>query len=222
LDVQESDGGFEVRLNGRSPRSPGGRPLVLPTRALADLVAAEWVPREAFVPLAARPATRLAFTAIDADPPARDQAVSSIVGYAGADLLCYPAQAPRALATRQEAAWTPLLAWARDDLGLAFVQAPGLTHRPQPPETLANVATMAGGMDPFTLAGVAFAAALFGSTVLALALWRGRLDGPAALAASRIDEDFQAEQWGRDAEAAAAVQRLAADAAMAGRWLSAC
>ena len=221
-DAGASGAGFAVRLDGRVPRSPGGRPLILPTRALADLVATEWAAQGERLAFAAMPATRLAFAALDGDAAARGEAVSSIVRYAGADLLCYPAEGPRALVQRQEIAWPPLLAWARDDLGLAFVQSQGVVHRPQPPETLTKVAAMAGAMDPFTLAGVAFAAALFGSAILALAVWRGRLGGAAAFAASRVDEAFQEEQWGADADAAARIQRLAADATMAGRWLAAC
>ncbi len=213
--------GFAVRLDGRVPRSPGGRPLILPTRALADLVAAEWAAQGEVVAFAAMPATRLAFAALDGDAAARADAVSSIVRHADADLLCYPAEGPRALVERQQAVWSPLLAWARDDLGLTFVQSAGVVHRPQPPETLNEVAALAGAMEPFTLTGVAFAAALFGSAILALAVWRGRLDGAAAFAASRLDEEFQAEKWGADAEATVLAQRLSADALVAGRWLAA-
>ena len=46
------------------------------------------------------------------------------------------------------------------------------------------------------------AAGLFGSAILALALQRGRLTGEAAFDLSRLDEAFQEEQWGVDAEAA--------------------
>ncbi|MGI8839691.1 MAG: ATP12 family protein [Caulobacteraceae bacterium] len=222
VEVEASEAAFTVRLDGRPPRSPGGPPLILPTRALADLVAAEWAAQGEAISFAAMPATRLAFAALDADAAARAKAVSSVVRHAGADLLCYPAQAPAALVERQEAVWSPLLAWAADDLNLAFVQSPGVVHRPQPPETLSKVAALGEAMEPFTQVGAAFAAALFGSAILALALWQGRLDGAAAFAASRLDEDFQAERWGVDAEAAARARGLAADAQTAGRWLAAC
>jgi len=220
--VEAVEGGFAVRLDGRLPRSPGGRPLVLPTRALAGLIAAEWAAQGETIAFAAMRATRLAFTTLDGVIGARDQTAAEVVRHAGADLLCYPAQAPRALAARQAAAWSPLLIWARDDLGLAFAQSQGIVHRPQPPETLARLAKMLADLDAFTLAGMAFATALFGSAVLALALWRGRLDGAAAFAASRVDETFQEEQWGADAEATARIRLLAADATMVGQWLAAC
>jgi chaperone required for assembly of F1-ATPase len=220
-DVEATEGGFAVRLDGRVPRSPAGRPLLLSTGALADLIAAEWRAQGEFIVFATMPATRLAWATLDGVAAAREEAVQSIVRYAGADLLCYPAEAPRGLVARQEAEWAPLLTWAHDDLGLAFAPSPGIVHRPQPPQTLARVAAITGEVGDFALAGVAFGAALFGSAILALALWRGRLDGAAAFAASRVDEAFQEAQWGRDSEAAAREALLAADASMLQRWFAA-
>lgn len=222
VDVGTTKAGSAVRLDGRAARSPAGRTLSLPTRALADLVAAEWAVQGEWVVWSAMPATRLAFTVLDAVAPAREMSVAAVVGQAGADLLCYPAEAPSALVARQVATWSPLLAWARNDLSLAFVQAHGILHRPQPPRTLARLAVMLRDMDDFALAAVAFATALFGSAILALAVWRGRLDGAAAFAASRVDETFQEDQWGIDAESAARNRLLAADATTVGQWLAAC
>ena len=62
---------------------------------------------------------------------------------------------------------------------------------------------------------------LLGSVVLALALWRGFLSGPAAFAASRVGEDFQAEQWGRDAEAEQRADALRAQAVSLETWFRA-
>ena len=49
----------------------------------------------------------------------------------------------------------------------------------------------------------------------------GPLAGAAAFALSQLDEDFQAEQWGVDAEAAQTRARLASDAGMIDRWFQA-
>jgi chaperone required for assembly of F1-ATPase len=213
--------GFAVRLDGRLPRSPAGRSLILPTVALADLIAAEWAAQAESIAFANMPATRLAYAALDWLADSREEACQSLLRHAGADLLCYPAEAPRALAEWQEAAWSPLLAWARGELGLDFVPSRGILHRPQPPETLAQLAAITREISDFALAGLAFAAALFGSAILALALWRGRLDGTTAFAVSRVDEAFQEAQWGRDGEAAAREAVMAADASMLQQWFAA-
>ncbi|HEX8568986.1 MAG TPA: ATP12 family chaperone protein, partial [Caulobacteraceae bacterium] len=72
----EGEGGFPVLLDGRRARTPAGRPLSLPTKALAELVAAEWHAQPEEFDYAAMPATRLAFTVIDRVPSARDATVA--------------------------------------------------------------------------------------------------------------------------------------------------
>jgi chaperone required for assembly of F1-ATPase len=218
----EPDGvGFAVRLDGRTPRTPQGRPLIAPTHALAGLIAGEWRGQGEWIAQASMPATRLAHTAIDAVSAARGPTAEGVVGYAGADLLCYFADGPARLVQRQERVWAPLLDWARDAHGLAFARAAGIVHRPQPGETLARLAALLAAVDDFTLAGLAFAAPLFGSAVLALALRDGRIDADEAMAAARLDEIFQEEQWGVDAEAAAKADAMAAEAVMLERWFAA-
>jgi chaperone required for assembly of F1-ATPase len=219
--VQPNEGGFAIRLDGRTPRTPRGSPLVLPTHALADLIAEEWRGQGDLIAYASMPATRLAHTAIDAVAAARGPTVEGVVRYAGADLLCYFAESPARLVHRQERIWGPLLGWARDARGLVFTRAAGIVHHPQPPETLARVAALLEPMDDFTLAGMAFAAALFGSAILALALREGRINADEAMAAARLDEIFQEEQWGVDAEAAARADAMAIEAVMAERWFAA-
>jgi chaperone required for assembly of F1-ATPase len=222
VSVTDDDaGGHGVRLDGRAPRSPGGRPLNLPTRALAELIAGEWRAQGDTVQTASMPATRLAHTALDIVPGARRLSEEGVVRFAGADLICYFAEGPASLARRQEEAWGPLLDWALAAHGLAFTRAVGIVHRDQPPETLARLAALLGGLDDFTLAGLAFAAPLFGSAILALALRAGRLDAGRAMAAARLDETFQEERWGVDAEAKARTDALAREAAMAERWFAA-
>lgn len=221
VTVEPEGEGFTVRLDGRTPRTPHGRPLVLPSWALADLIANEWRGQGDWIAYASMPATRLAHTAIDAVGAARGPTAEGVVRYAGADLLCYFAEDPARLVRRQEKSWGPLLDWARDAHGLAFTRAAGIVHHPQPPVTLARLSALLAAMDDFALAGMAFSAALFGSAILALALRDGRIDADEAMAAARLDEIFQEEQWGVDAEAAARADAMAVEAVMAERWFGA-
>ncbi len=221
VSIEVNGQGFAIRLDGRAPRTPLGRPLVLPTRALAELITDEWRGQGELIAYASMPATRLAHTVIDAVAAARGPTIDSVVRYAGADLLCYFAESPARLVRCQEKAWGPLLDWAQDAHGLTFSRAAGVVHRPQPPETLARLAAHLASVDDFTLAGIAFAAALFGSAILALALCDGRINADEAMAAARLDEIFQEEQWGVDAEAAARADAMAIEAVMAERWFAA-
>jgi chaperone required for assembly of F1-ATPase len=220
-DIRAVAGGFALTLDGRDARTPGGGPLVLPTQPLARLVAREWAAQGARIDAASMPASALACVALDAIPATRGPAAQALADFAAHDLLCYFASGPRALAERQEAVWSPLLAWAREAHGLAFARTSGLTHVDQPSATLQAMREIAEGCDDFVLAGLGAAARLFGSAVLALALAEGRLSGAEALAAARLDETFQAEQWGEDPEAAAIASALAREAAMLQAWFDA-
>ncbi len=218
VEIAEADGGFAVRLDGRGLSAPKGTRLVLPTRALADQVAEEWAGQGEIIELGAMHATRLANTAVEAIPPAREDIARSIADYAASDLLCYFAEAPAGLAERQAGLWGPVLEWAERDEGLAMVRSAGIIHHAQPPPTLERAKAVALELDDFGLAGLAFGAALFGSAVLAIALLRGRLDGQGAFDLSRLDEAWQEERWGVDEEAAERTARLRVEAAMLERW----
>lgn len=221
VEVVADDGGFGVRLDGRATRTPKGRKQVLPTQALARIIAQEWDAQVGIIELATMHATRLANTALEAIPAARDATAQSLADYAGSDLLCYFAEAPQGLVQRQAEHWGPVLDRAEREIAVAFVRAAGIVHQPQPEATLEAVRALAAEQDDFRLAGLAFGASLFGSAVLAIALMRGWLTGVQALELSRLDEAYQEEKWGVDAEAAERTARLTIEAQMLERWFRA-
>ncbi|MDB5469124.1 MAG: ATPase [Caulobacter sp.] len=221
VTVETVDGGFAVRLDGRSPKSPGGLPMILPTRALAELVAAEWDGQKDFILMARMPATRLAFTALERTAPSRAALADEFARYAGSDALCYFADQPSDLIARQTAAWEPVLQWAEAEHNLAFERAAGVIHRPQPQKTLEQAKTLALAMDDFSLIALLSATSLFGSALLALAVQRGRLTGEEAHHLARVDEAFQEERWGVDEEAADRTANRLAEARMLGAWFDA-
>ncbi len=213
--------GFAVCLDGRGLRTPAGLALVTPTESLARLLAEEWAAQDRYIIMTAMPATRLAFTTLDRIAGAREAVCAEVARFAGSDVLCYFAAFPRSLVVRQEEGWAPLLAWAEEELDIRLLRAVGIAHQAQPAESLLRVARRADQLGDFGLAGVAHATALFGSAILAFALERGRLSGEAALELSRLDEIFQAEQWGLDAEAAQRVESMRIEAVMLDRWFQA-
>lgn len=220
VSVEALDNGFGVLLDGRKLRTPKAQLMVLPTRAAAEQVAAEWAAQADVIEMATMHATRLANTAIETIGGSRDGVADQVAQYAGNDLVCYFAESPSELTARQEAAWAPLLARAEAELGLRFVRCAGIQHRDQPPETLTKVRELALSLDDFALAGLAFGVALFGSAVLAIAVLKGWLGGAQAFDLSRVDEAFQEAQWGIDAEAAERTERLRGEAAVLERWFA--
>jgi chaperone required for assembly of F1-ATPase len=213
------EGGWGVALDGRPMRTPGKNPLVLPTEALAAAVAAEWDAQHDEIRPAAMPLTRLAATAIDRTAPLRRQVIEEVANYAGTDLVCYRADHPPALAARQQAAWQPLIDWTTSRYDAALAVTSGVIPTRQSPGALKAFAAAVAAQDDFRLTGLHALTASCGSLVIALAVLEGRLGADEAFAASQLDEMFQIEAWGEDAEAAARRKALAADIAAASRFI---
>lgn len=218
--VAERKDGFAIELDGKGIKTPAKKDLVLPTRALADAIAAEWAAQKDRIDPDTMPLTRIANTAIDAVAGHMHEVAADVVAFAGNDLLCYRATAPEALAARQKARWDPVLDWARDVLGATLERTVGVTHVAQPPAALAGIESAVRELDPFRLAALHVMTTLTGSALLALAHARGLLDLAEAWSLAHIDEDWQIEQWGRDEEAAARRAKRFAEFEAASRLLN--
>ncbi len=203
--VGEADeGGFALLLDGRRARTPAKKPLILPTRALAETIAAEWAGQGEAIDPAKMPLTRLANSALDGVAAALGATRAEIAGYAGSDLLCYRAAAPEALLAAEAAAFDPVLEWAEEALGAKFLVGEGVVHVRQPESALEAVrAALDAIASPFALAALHVMTSLTGSVLLALAVARGRLNAQEAWRIAHVGEDFQIAQWGEDEEAKA-------------------
>jgi chaperone required for assembly of F1-ATPase len=203
VTLAETPEGVRVLLDGRPVRTPAKRELALPTRALAEAVAAEWQAQGDHVDPGSMPLTRLVNSAIDGIAGREDEVRADIAKYAASDLVCYRAEAPVELVARQAAAWDPVLAWARDALGARLGAGQGLVPVRQPEQAVAAVERALAPLDGLALAAHHVMTTLTGSALLALAHGRGRLTAEEAWNAAHIDEDWQISQWGEDAEATA-------------------
>ncbi len=197
---------FAVLLDARPLRTPGEAPLLLPTERLAEAVAEEWRAVEGEIDPEGLPYTKAANTAIDRVAREHAAVVEALAAYGDADLLCYRADEPAALRARQVAGWQPWLDWAARELGAPLIPAEGVMHQPQPRESLAALAAAVERFDSFALTALYDLVTLSGSLVLGLAVARGALPAAEAWALSRVDESWQAEQWGVDAEAEEAAE----------------
>jgi len=191
-----------VTLDGKPVRTPGRRPLALPTAALAEAVAEEWRAVGETIDPRTMPLTGLANAATD--PIANDptQFAARLAAYGESDLLCYRAEGPALLIERQSAAWDPLLDWARGRYDVAFAVTAGVMHVAQAPATIARLHEAVAAYDDFRLAGLSPVVTLTGSLVIGLALIEGEIDADAAWAAAGLDEDWSIEMWGEDWQAA--------------------
>lgn len=215
---------WQVLLDGKPMRLPGGAPLLLGQPGLADAIAAEWQAaggkKGGEMNFADTPLTRLAGTAQERVAPNAEAVALELAKYAESDLLCYRAEDPAALVARQAAEWHPWLDWAAERYGARLEVTAGVMHRAQPASAVAALAAAVAAQTVSALAALGIIVPSTGSLVLGLAVAEGVLDAAGATAASQLDELFQAEQWGVEWESQERRERVASDIALAARYLA--
>lgn len=217
--IAPEDGGYRVLLDGRPIRTPAKARLAVPGQALAEAMAEEWNAQGEAIDPNAMPLTQLANTTIDRVSQERDAVVASVLAYAETDLLCYRAEQPAALVERQAATWQPLLDWAALELDAPMAVTRGVLPTSQPRSSVEALRTVLDRFDDFHLAAVGHATGLSGSIVVALALAAARVTAEQAFDAASIDEAYQLETWGADAEAAARLAHQRREIAATDRFL---
>jgi len=213
------DGGWGVALDGKPMRTPGREPLAVPSEPLAQAIAEEWNSVSETVNPREMRLTGLANAAIDRVAPDPESFAADLARYGESDLTCYRADAPRELIARQAEAWDPLLAWGRRRFDVDFRTTCGIVHVAQPETTVGQLAHAVAALDPVRLAGLSPLVTIGGSLVAGLAVLEGQITAEQAWTAVTVDEQWQREQWGADAEAEAALEAKRRDFFAAARFL---
>ena len=209
--IHKEDGQWAVVLDGRPVRTPARRAVAVPIRAMAEGIADEWNAQGEIVKPMTMPLMRAASTCLDRVIPEADAVRANLASFGGSDLLCYRATHPPALVARQAAGWNPVLDWAAERFGARLVVVSGVMHAPQPTDALTRLAEDVERHDPWALTGLSELVTISGSLVLGLAVSRAEVAPARAWEVSRIDEDWNVEQWGDDEDAAVLAARRERD-----------
>jgi chaperone required for assembly of F1-ATPase len=210
--------GWQVMLDGRGVKTQGGRAQIVPTLPLAEAMAAEWADQGEEIDPKTFVLRDMADYAIDVVAGDRDAAITALMPYAETDTLCYRAEPGQPLLKRQEATWEPFLAAAEQRWGVTFERVAGIIHRAQPPATLQCLRDLLCEKDDFTLAALRSMAGLAASMTIALGALEPGAEAEALWALANLEEDFQTEMWGQDAEAMALRARRFRDFSAAMRF----
>ena len=211
VTVEPDESGWAILLDGRPLKTPARAALAVPTQALAEAIAEEWRSVGETVDPRAMPLTGLANAAIDRVAPDRQAFAQGLARYAEADLACYRVEGPRELVAQQELSWDPLLAWARRRYDVEFATTCGLMHVAQPGATVERLSHAIAALDAFQLAGLSPLVTVGGSLVAGLAVIEKAIGADEAWKAVSIDEQWQLDQWGADAEAEKALDNRRRD-----------
>ena len=194
-------GGWQVMLDGRGVKTQRHRAQIVPGEALALALAAEWAAQAGEIKPASFVLRDMADYALDVVEADREGAIKALLPYAESDTLCYRAEIGDPLHRRQITMWEPLLTAAEHRWDIAFSRTSGIMHLAQPPATLARLQAVLAAHDSFTLAALRSLSGLSASLTIALAAIEQEADGSALWDAANLEEDFQTDQWGQDAEA---------------------
>jgi len=219
VTVEPEGDGWTIELDERPVKTPARAALVVPTSVLADRIADEWREVADTIDPREMPLTGLANAAIDRVAPDRHAFAQGLARYAEADLLCYRAEGPRALVALQQQQWDGLLDWARRRYDVDFVVTAGIVHLAQPPATISRLSHAVAALDPFQLAGLSPLVTVGSSVITALAVLEKAISADAAWAAVTVDECWQLDQWGADAEAEAVLENRRSDFLAGARFL---
>ena len=198
--VEKAGDGYQVLLDGRKLRTPVKSELIVPSREMAEAIAAEWDAQEEKIDPMTMPFTRSANAAIDKVGPMHAEVAALVAEYGGTDLLCYRAESPEGLVKRQSEAWDPLLEWAADALSAPLVATAGVIHVKQDKAVLKSLAGRVLRMDAFSLTAFHDLVAISGSLIIGFAVTHKFLPVQELWRRSRIDEDWQIDHWGEDEE----------------------
>lgn len=198
VSVAEGDDGWHVLLDGRAIKTQGGSTHALPTRALAELVAAEFAAQDEEIDSKSFVHRDLADYALDVLPREREATIAKLLDYAETDTLCYRAEPDEPLFQRQEELWEPLVSACEARHGITLERASGIVHRPQPRASIAALRAALEAEDDFALAALVTLTSLAASLVVGMAALEQAADVAALFAAANAEQDWQAELWGWD------------------------
>jgi chaperone required for assembly of F1-ATPase len=201
--VQQTQGGWQVMLDGRGVKTVAGSAQIVPTAALAEALAEEWARQGEKIDPQDLPLRDMADYALDVVAGDAGGMVQTLVAYGDTDTLCYRADPDEPLHARQLVVWEPLLRDFEQRFALRMVRVSGILHRPQDPAALAAISAALMGKDAFVLAGLEAMTRLAASLVTGLLALEANTqsDTLKLWQAACLEEEWQADLWGRDAEA---------------------
>ena len=132
----------------------------------------------------------------------RNDIINNLLKFAVTDMLLFWGTDEK-LQQRQEKEWAPVLTWAREEFGGKYKTTQSLEVQNENLDSGEGFKRFLEKLDDKQLAAFYLAALNMRSVLLASALVKGKINSEQAFSAAYLEELFQAEFWGKDAEAEA-------------------
>ncbi|XP_015879016.3 uncharacterized protein LOC107415236 isoform X3 [Ziziphus jujuba] len=203
VTIREADdgNGWTVMLDYRTLKTPSKRPLKLPTSSLAKAIAAEWEYQQTDgIRPFTMPLMKLACTASERVPLTRPKIIEHLIKKFNQDLVFCRAPEDNDLTSnvyeKQVEKIDPLLDWVASEFGFKPVVYSSFFGGKQEDGLVKAMENFLKRTDDCELAVVDAIASAAHSLVIAVGLFRGKLQIEEAIELIRLEEDLQVDRWG--------------------------
>ena len=199
--LKEDDNGFIITLDGREVKTPQGSAMRIPQPMLAEAILQEWDNQIEDIDPETMPMFKFTVTAIDRVTPQRQAIVQELTNYGANDLLCYREESDSRLKDHQHQSWQPYLDWMADCHKISLSVFSGIMPGDQSQSAKSAMFALLDRHDDFTLAGLHTLVTCSGSLVLGLAAKQKFQPIDTIFQAAFLDDLWQQDKWGYDADA---------------------
>lgn len=197
----EDGNGWHVMLDYRTLKTPSKKSLKCPNQLLAMAIAAEWDYQQADgIRPFTMPIMKLACTALERVPLTRTKIIDHLMQRFPQDLVFCRAPGDNDLTSgvleRQEEKIDPLLKWVESEFGFKPVLYSSFFGGKQDDGLVNAIKSLLKATNDCELAAIDALASAAHSLVIAIGLFRGKLQIEEAIELIRLEEDLQVDRWG--------------------------
>ncbi|XP_062382610.1 ATP synthase mitochondrial F1 complex assembly factor 2 [Sardina pilchardus] len=198
VSISQGEGGmYEINLDRRKLKTPGGKLFTVPNEALAIAVATEWDAQKDTLKFYTMHMSTLCNTALD-NPTQRDkeQMIASALKYLETDTICYRVDEPPALVELQNNEWDPVLEWIEKRYNVVIGSSSNILGPEIPEETKETFRQHLNSYNFWALTGLEYVITQLKSVILSFGMVDRYLTVEQAVLLSRLEEEYQIQRWG--------------------------
>ncbi|XP_034415396.1 ATP synthase mitochondrial F1 complex assembly factor 2 [Cyclopterus lumpus] len=198
VSLSQGEGGlYEINLDQRKLKTPGGKLFTVPNEALAIAVATEWDAQRDTLKFYTMHLSTLCNTALD-NPTQRnkEQMISAALKFLETDTVCYRVDEPQGLVELQKNEWDPVLHWMENRYNVTIGSSSSILGPEIPEATKDTFQQHLHSYNFWSLTGLEYVITQLKSVVLSMGMIDRHLTVEQAVLLSRLEEEYQIEHWG--------------------------
>ncbi|KAM6963551.1 ATP synthase mitochondrial F1 complex assembly factor 2 [Tautogolabrus adspersus] len=198
VSISQGEGGlFEINLDRRKLKTPGGKLFTVPNEALAIAVATEWDAQRDTLKFYTMHLTTLCNTALD-NPTQRDknQMINAALKFLETDTVCYRVEEPDGLVELQKNEWDPVLHWIENRYNVTIGSSSNILGPEIPEATKETFRQHLKSYNFWSLTGLEYVITQLKSVVLSMGIIDRHMSVEQAVLLSRLEEEYQIQHWG--------------------------